>query len=135
MKQKITNVISQLKEGASERDGTASKNIKHIKYSISYPLTNIVNLSFEQYVFPSKLKFAVTPLLYKAKEPMFFNNYRPISLLSMFSKIIGRLMYNHLLNFINKHKIFNQNQFGFHKRTFNSYGLDYSCWESSWCFR
>ena len=44
---------------------------------------------------------------------MFFNNYRPISLLSVFSKIIERLMYNRLLNFINRHKIFNQNQFGF----------------------
>ena len=44
---------------------------------------------------------------------MFFNNYRPISLLSVFSKIIERLVYNRLLNFIRRHKIFNQNQFGF----------------------
>ena len=44
---------------------------------------------------------------------MFFNNYRPISLLSVFSKIIERLMYSRLLNFINKHKIFNKLQFGF----------------------
>ena len=109
----IKNVISQLKEGAPGRDGIASKNIKHIKDSISYPLTNIVNLSFEQGVFPSELKFAIITPLYKAKDPMFFNNYRPISLLSVFSKIIERLMYNRLLNFINRHKIFNQNQFGF----------------------
>ena len=44
---------------------------------------------------------------------MFFNNYCPISLLSVFSKIIERLMYSRLLNFINKHKIFNKLQFGF----------------------
>ena len=44
---------------------------------------------------------------------MFFNNYRPISLLSVFSKIIERLMYSRLLNFINKHKIFNKLQFEF----------------------
>ena len=44
---------------------------------------------------------------------MFFNNYRPISLLAVISEIIERLMYNRLLNFINRHKIFNQNQFGF----------------------
>ena len=43
---------------------------------------------------------------------MFFNNYRPISLISVFSKIIERLMNSHLLNFINKHKIFNKLQFG-----------------------
>ena len=87
-----------------------SKNIKHIKESMSFPLTNMINLSFEQGVFPSELKFAVITPLYKAKDPMFFNNYRPISLLSMFSKIIQRLMYNRLPNFINRHKIFNQNQ-------------------------
>ena len=80
------NDICQLKEGAPGRDGIASKNIKHIEDSISYPLTNIVNLSFEQGVFPSELKFAVITPLYKAKDPMFFNNYRPISLLSVFSK-------------------------------------------------
>ena len=44
---------------------------------------------------------------------MFFNNYRPLSLLSVFSKIIERLIYNRLLNFINRHTIFNQNEFGF----------------------
>ena len=44
---------------------------------------------------------------------MFFNNYRPIYLSSVFSKIIERLMYTHLLNFIDKHKILNKLQFGF----------------------
>ena len=44
----IKNVISRLKEGASGRDGISSKNIKLIKESISVPLTNLVNLSFEQ---------------------------------------------------------------------------------------
>ena len=87
---------------APGRDGIASKNIKHIKDSISYPLMNIVNLSFEQGVFPSELKYAVITPLYKA-----------ISLLSVFSKIIERLMYSRLRNFIYRHKIFNQNQFRF----------------------
>ena len=109
----IKNVISCLKEGAPGRDGISSRNIKLIKESISVPLTNLVNLSFEQGVFPSELKLAIITPLYKAKDPMFFNNYRPISLLSVFSKIIERLMYSRLLNFIDKHKIFNKLQFGF----------------------
>ena len=109
----IKNVISCLKERAPGRDGISSRNIKLIKESISAPLTNLVNLSFEQGVFPSELKPAILTPLYKAKDPMFFNNYRPISLLSVFSQIIERLMYSRLLNFINKHKIFNKLQFGF----------------------
>ena len=109
----IKNVISCLKEGAPGRDGISSRNIKLTKESILVPLTNLVNLSFEQGVFPSELKLAIITPLYKAKDPMFFNNYCPISLLSVFSKIIERLMYSRLLNFINKHKILNKLQFGF----------------------
>ena len=44
---------------------------------------------------------------------MLFNNYRPISLLSVFSKIIERLMYNRLIEFMNKNNFFNKYQFGF----------------------
>ena len=92
----------------------------------------MVNLSFEQGVFADELKIAVITPLYKAKDPMFFNNYRTISLLSVFSKIFERLMYNRILNFINRHKLFNKFQFGFRNNhsTF-IYGLDYSHWELS----
>ena len=40
-------------------------------------------------------------------------NYRPIPLLSIFSKILERLMYHRLLEFLNKHKLLNKFQFGF----------------------
>ena len=44
---------------------------------------------------------------------MMFNNYRPISLISVYVKILERLMYKRLLKFINKKQIFNKHQFGF----------------------
>ena len=53
---KIKNIINKLKEGAPGRDGTSSKNIKLIEDYISYPLANMVNLSFEQGVFPDEIK-------------------------------------------------------------------------------
>ena len=41
------------------------------------------------------------------------SSYRPISPLSVFSKIIDRLMYNRLLKFIDKNNLVNEFQFGF----------------------
>ena len=46
---------------------------------------------------------------------MLFNNYRPISLLPFFSKLCERLMYNRLIDFIEKHRLLYQYQFGFRK--------------------
>ena len=71
------------------------------------------NLSFSEGVFPSELKIALVSPLNKAKDPMVVSNYRPISLLSIFSKILERLMYKALLKFPNECKIMNKNQFDF----------------------
>ena len=48
-----------------------------------------------------------------SNDPMIFSNYKPISLLPLFSKILEKMMYNRLLSFLNKCKIMNKNQFGF----------------------
>ena len=64
---------------------------------------------------PSKLEIAKVIPLYKTKDPALFSNYRPISLLPFFSKILERLMHNRLYNFLTEHNILSMNQFGFRK--------------------
>ena len=59
--------------------------------------------------------------LYKCNDPMLFNNYRPISLLPYFSKLFERLMYNRLINFIEKHKLLYQYQFGFRRNHYKNH--------------
>ena len=51
--------------------------------------------------------------LFKKECPMPVSNYRPISLLSVFSKISEKLMYKRLCNFLEVHKILYNLQFGF----------------------
>ena len=109
----IKEVISKLKNGAPGRDEILPKHLKCISESIAHPLSKIANFSFEQGVFPDDLKTAVVSPVYKAKDPMYFNKYCPISLLSVFSKILERLMYNRLLKFIDKNNLLNEFQFGF----------------------
>ena len=43
--------------------------------------------------------------VYKSGDAMSLNNYRPVSILPFFSKILEKLVYNRLLSFINKHSI------------------------------
>ena len=77
------------------------------------PLSRLANLSFTLGIFPKDLKIAMVSPLYKTKDPMIFSNYRPIYLLSSFSKILEKLMSNRLSNFLNNCDILNKYQFGF----------------------
>ena len=109
----VKNIIAQLKDGAPGKDGIFSKGLKCISDHIATPLTRLTNLSFSQGVFPNDLNVALVSPLYQSKDPMTFSNYRPISLLPLFSKVLEKLMYNRLLSCLNKCKIINKNQFGF----------------------
>ena len=90
------------------------EHIKRVSDSIAYPLTRVSNLAFEQAVFLEELKFTMVTAIYKASDLMFFDG--PISLLSVFSKILVCLMYNRLLRFFNKHDSFDKFQFGFRNK-------------------
>ena len=64
-----------------------------IKYSfhlISALLAHIINLSLLKGIFPDKLKIANIITIFKAEDPSFFVNYRPISLLSNFFQIFRK---------------------------------------------
>ena len=51
--------------------------------------------------------------LFKSGEDFVFTNYRPVSILPVFSKLIERLMYNRLIDFINTNRLLYKYQFGF----------------------
>ena len=51
------------------------------------------------------------------------NKYRPVSVLSAFSKILERIVYNHLIDFLNKFNILSNNQYGFRKNHCTAYAL------------
>ena len=57
-------------------------------------LIKVINASFELGMFPNSLKIAKVIPIYKSGEKQIVNNYRPISLLSPFSKIYEKLIFN-----------------------------------------
>ena len=89
--------------------------IKHSFHLISAPLANIINLSLQKGIFPDKLKIAKVIPIYKADDPSHFTNYRPISLLSNFSKFFKKVLYNRMIKFAEQYNILYRCHFGFRK--------------------
>lgn len=96
-------------------DEISSKIVKHCVKELSWPLTLICNNSLASGIFPDRLKYATVIPLHKKGNKTKMGNYRPISLLSTFSKILEKVMYNCLLKHIMHHKILTTSQFGFQK--------------------
>jgi hypothetical protein len=94
-------------------DGISSQVIKAIGTEISEPLSHIFNLTFLSGTIPDDLKIALVTPIFKANENNEFKNYRPISVLTCFSKLLEKLMYKRLISHIEKNKILTQNQYGF----------------------
>ena len=67
-------------------------------------------------IFPDVLKIARVIPLYKAESRSDISNYRPISLLPVFSKIFEKLIHSRLISFLEKHEVLYHKQFGFRKR-------------------
>jgi hypothetical protein len=77
------------------------------------PVTYIFNKMVSKGTFPERLKFSEIKPLYKKGNVSDFSNYRPISLLPSFSKIIEKLIYNRLYHYLDQHKLFAKEQNGF----------------------
>jgi len=87
--------------------------VKNIIPSISGPLSEIVNLSLCTGVVPDKMKTAKVIPLFKSGDNNVYKNYRPVSVLPSLSKIIVKMVYYRLIDYINKFDILNSNQYGF----------------------
>lgn len=84
--------------------------VKKVINNISKPLTYICNLSFQTGCVPSKMKIAKVIPLYKNDNKHNLTNYRPISLLPQFSKILEKLFNSRSEKFIDKYQIINEGQ-------------------------
>ena len=87
--------------------------LKDIIDHISPALTEVFNKSLMTGEFPIVMKLAEVVPLYKCKEHFLETNYRPISLLTTMSKVLEKIVYQRVYNFLqDTHQIYD-NQFGF----------------------
>ena len=110
----ISDIIALLKPGNSlGPNSIPMKILKSLSSLISSPLSQIINESFQCGTIPDKMKLAKVVPLFKKGCPLTASNFRPISLLSVFSKITEKVMYKRLYTFLEKHEILYNLQFGF----------------------
>lgn len=112
----IIDITSRLKnKHSSGYDEIPTSIIKLCISEISVILSYIVNNSFYYGIFPDQLKLSVIKPLYKKGDPKIMENYRPISLLSSFSKIFEKAMCNRVINFMNHCDLLNADQHAYIK--------------------
>lgn len=88
----LISVVAKTKNKTStDRDGIDMKIVKMTIDCIFKPLCYVYNLSFKTGVFPDRMKTAKVIPLFKARDKHSFNNYRPVSLLPQFSKVLEKL--------------------------------------------
>jgi hypothetical protein len=89
--------------------------VKDCIHLIKKPMAHIYNISLNSGVFPDVWKVVKVKPLFKKGDRHDMNNYRPIAILSVFAKLLERVMYNRLLSFFHKNGVFSEAQNGFRK--------------------
>lgn len=112
----ITAVIQSMKNKKSNISTYSIKILKSLRDIISEPIAKIVNKSIKNKYFPEQLKIARVIPIFKGGCETDPNNYRPISILPLMSKIFERIMFNQLYRFIEKYKLLSDCQYGFRKK-------------------
>lgn len=110
----VRECILRLKPNKSPGiDGIKSSTLKHIAAEISVIFAFIINKIFETGCFPMSFKVSVVKPLYKNGNKMTADNYRPISLITNFTKVLEMLIKDRLCKFLTTCNILSNKQFGF----------------------
>ena len=110
----ISNIINNLKNSnCTDVYGINSKILKETVSLILTPLTNFFNECLGSGVFPDSLKFSKIIPIQKKGDAALLDNYRPISIIPIFGKVLEILIKSRLTKYFEKFRVINEAQFGF----------------------
>ena len=110
----VSKIISEMKsKNSSSHDEISSKMLKTISNSLAKPLTLLINQCLYIVISPDNMKLAKAIPIHKKGDISDMTNYRLISLLPSISKIIEKVAYNQLSNYLLEHNLIYKHQYGF----------------------
>ena len=101
---------------SSGPDGIGNWVLKHCAKSLSFPYSKLFNKSLETGIFPSQWKQANVCPVFKKDNKSDKTNYRPISLLSSSSKILEKIVYKRLYEYLMDNNLLIEQNSGFKRK-------------------
>ena len=111
----INSIIKKLKNKSTSDSSTAALKTANTVPLFQETMAKLISSSFTEGIFPHQLKLAKVIPIHKSGKRTNVANYRPISLLSVFSKIYEKVMHERVDSFLTKHNLIYGNQYGFRK--------------------
>ena len=112
--EEVSKFIKNLETNkAPGSDGISSYIIKKTRRVITPKLVTLFNCCLKQGIFPDALKIAQVIPLHKGGEKSNPTNYRPISLLPQFGKLLEKIIKDRIKIFLDENDIITKHQFGF----------------------
>ncbi len=112
----VTEIVNTQNNAKSPgEDGFNAQIIKNLHKTEPLFLTKLYNKCLTLGVFPDIWKSSVGKVIRKSGKRDFRNakSYRPISLLSVFAKILEKLLINHTIFYLKSNNLLDENQYGF----------------------
>ena len=111
----VCSIISNLKITKESKNSIPIQLIISNKETLSVVISDMVNRSIRDCIFPNSLKISRVVPIYKQGDPRIPGNYRPIAISHWLSKIFEKILYSRLMHHIVINDILSPQQFGFRK--------------------
>ena len=111
----IVNTILSLNVNKAVGHDFPAYYLKIAPFSIAPFLLILINYAFSNGIFPNNSKISKVVPIHKNGDTNNPNNFRPISLLTCFSKIFEKIIFKRITCFLNKHDVLNPQHYGFQR--------------------
>ena len=110
---------------AAGYDNIPPRMIKDGAEELAVPVCHLINLSLRSSLFPTSEKLAKISPVPKSNDRSLLDNFRPISILSVFSKVLETIVYHQISNYLEENNLLSPYQFGFRRGRSTTHAVTY----------